>query len=87
MDTNRVLFVAKPYVQGNSVVVVLERELREALGWRPGDIILIRLHKPYATLRRGVPELAIPMADIHLEDLPPAWPYRSKNAVRQTDKT
>jgi hypothetical protein len=86
MATQRKFFVAKPYYQGNGVVMVLEKPLRDALEWRPGDLVLIRLHEPYATLRVGKPQDAIDLRALKPEDLPPAWIPRSTNATKQTDQ-
>jgi hypothetical protein len=87
MTRERTLYVARPYYQGNSVVLVLEKALREELGWRPGDLLMIRLHKPYATLRVGVPQDAIDLRALKPDDLPPSWIPRSTDATKRTDKT
>lgn len=72
MSTRGDLFMAKPYQQGGSVVMVLDKDLRERLGLRPGDVVIMRVHGPYVTMRRAVPDLLVPLTDLHADDLPPA---------------
>jgi len=87
MRTRGDLFMAKPYQQGNSVVMVLERDLREKLQLRPGDLVIMRVHGPYCTIRRAVPEVLVPLTDLHANDLPPTSVPRSNSAARANDKS
>jgi hypothetical protein len=50
-----------------------------ALGARPGDILIARLHPPYLTIRLARPERIIPIDTFGPEVLPPSWPGHTDN--------
>lgn len=80
MATRGPVYITKAYKHGNSLVMTLERDLRNALGIVEGDFITIRVHHPFATFRRGDPNLSIPITDVDVATLPPAFPDGAKRA-------
>jgi len=74
------IYTTKLTKSGNSWVLSIERDLREALGLVPGDIIVMRLHAPYVTLRRAVPEREIPLTDLNPACFPPSWPGKDNTS-------
>jgi hypothetical protein len=74
------IYITKVYKHGNSLVMTLERDLRNKLRVVEGDYVMIKLHEPFATLRRADPNLAVPFTDVSAGDLPPAWPRGVKRA-------
>lgn len=70
------IYTSKLAKGGNAVVMYVDREIREALGLKPGDMVMMRLSPPYVILRKAIPEREIPMTDISRAMLPPSWPGR-----------
>jgi hypothetical protein len=64
---------------GDSWVIILPRTLREELGLTVGDLVAMRIHKPYATLCRWRPEDVIPLGTVDVAKLPPLSPRELKN--------
>jgi hypothetical protein len=69
------------------VVFPLYKRVRDALGARPGDVLVMRLHAPYLTLRVARPEKIIPIDDFGPEVLPPSWPGKNDNATTPDDSS
>lgn len=79
------LFAVRIWQTGSSWVFPLPKALRDSIGWRPGDLLIIRVHPPYLTLRVAQPESVIPLRTMGLEVLPPAWPGKENHASHQND--
>ena len=75
------LYTVMTWRVGNGVVFPLHQVVREALGVRPGDLLIARVHGPYLTIRRAQPERAIPIDTFGPEVLPPSWPGKDDNAT------
>jgi hypothetical protein len=75
------LYTIMPWQMGNGVVFPLYKVVRETLGWRPGQLLIARIHVPYMTLRVAQPERAIPLDSFGPEVLPPSWPGKEDNAT------
>lgn len=56
---------------GTSVVIPLYKLLLHALGIRVGDLLLVRVHPPFATFRVLDPHDLIPVEQFTAEDFPP----------------
>ena len=56
---------------GTSHVVILPTGLRQMLDIHEGDILAIRVHKPYATFAVWPMTKAVPIVDIPAKALPP----------------
>lgn len=82
---HRSLFYAKYCKWGASWAMIIPAGVREALHLRPGDVLLMRLHEPYVTLRRGEPDHVIDLKTFSLEDYPPRWPTAGTNAHTRPD--
>ncbi len=65
------LDVFRVWKMGSSIVIPLHKFVREALHAEPDDLIVMRLHPPYATLVKVVPEKIIPLHEMGPEILPP----------------
>lgn len=70
------LYAARLWKHGNSLWFVLNQTLTDALQVTEDDLLLIRPHLPYISIRKAVPELALPLNAFTVEELPPAWPRR-----------
>ena len=70
---------------GHSVVFPMYKAVLAALGARPGDILIARLHPPYLTIRLARPERIIPIDTFGPEVLPPSWPGKDDNATTPDD--
>ena len=68
------LYATRLWRWGSSWCIPFPRPLREAMGWRPGDLVLMRPHLPYITMRVARPETAVPDGAMDPELMPPAWP-------------
>lgn len=64
---------------GKSVCFPLQKLLREALGVKPDDLLIMRVHGPYVTFRIAQPEAVIPVERFEREDLPPSWLGKDDN--------
>ena len=63
------------------MVFPMYKAVLAALGARPGDILIARLHPPYLTIRLAHPERIIPIDTFGPEVLPPSWPGKDDNAT------
>ncbi len=82
---NGVLFPIRYQKWGGSYAMIIPAPVRELLHLRPGDTLLLRVHVPFFTVRRGEPEDVIPLKSFRLEDYPPQWPRAGKSARVQSD--
>ncbi len=80
------LYAARVWRSGNSIVFPLFKSIREAIGAHPDDLLIIRVHPPYITLRRADPNLIVPLDELTTADLPPAWPGRRPIGAIPTDQ-
>jgi hypothetical protein len=79
------LWAVPVWKMGASFAFPLYKALRQRLGWRPGDMLLVRIHPPYVTFRVALPERIIPIDDFGPEVLPPSWPGKDDNATTPDD--
>ncbi len=77
------LYTARCWKSGASWCIVVPRDVRKALKLLPGDLVIMRLHEPYVTIRRGDADAFMPLSKMKLEDMPPAWPGGKKDAEVQ----
>ena len=70
-DTPHPLYAARIWQMGKSVVFPLYKAALEAIGAKPGDLVLVRVHPPYITFRIAHPDRAVPVSTFHPDDLPP----------------
>lgn len=66
---------------GHSVVFPMYKAVLQAIGARPGDMLIARVHPPYLTIRVAHPERIIPIDTFGPEVLPPSWPGKDDNAT------
>lgn len=64
---------------GTSLCVVLPRNLREDMDIHEGDIIAIRIHRPYATFCIWPMNKLAPLGEVDVKALPPLNPLRASN--------
>jgi hypothetical protein len=65
---------------GGSLVLALPRHFREAMNLSEGDWVAIRIHAPFATLRRCDVQSFVKVDDIPAAALPPATIKRGTDA-------
>ena len=65
---------------GQSLCVVLPRNLREDMNIHEGDILAIRVHRPFATFCVWPMNKLAPMGEVDVRALPPTNPLRPPNA-------
>ena len=68
------LVILKVKKWGSSFAVVLPRLLREELNLTLGDVIAVRVHKPYATLCVWRAKDAVTLGEVPVSALPPLNP-------------
>lgn len=74
------LYVLKPWKNGPHVIVPIYRPVLRVLGYdfqNDNELLIIRVHPPYLTLRVARPPELFPLSDVELAALPPAWPAPS----------
>jgi len=74
------IYIARIWQLGNSVVFPLGKLLRDAIGARINQKVLIRVHPPYVTFRLVDPDELIPVGGFTTGELPPVWPRSDANA-------
>lgn len=67
------LYACRLWRMGKQLVFPLYTSVIEALGARPGDLVLIRVHLPFVTFRIANPDLTLPAPRFTGEDLPPSY--------------
>lgn len=77
----RVLFAGRIWRMGKSVVFPLPKLLMNALGARPNDLVMCRVHPPYVTFRVANPDTIIPVEQFGSEELPPSWIGKKDNTT------
>jgi len=65
---------------GKSLAFVIPRNLREDMDIHDGDIIAIRVHRPFATFCVWPMNKLAPMGEVDVRALPPRDPMRPTNA-------
>jgi hypothetical protein len=76
-DKAHPLYAARIWQMGKSVVFPIYSAVCRAIRAVPGDLLLVRVHPPYITLRVAHPEQVMPVEQFTDEELPPAWPRKS----------
>jgi hypothetical protein len=79
------IYTVKLWKQGASNTVPLYAAVMAAIGARPGDLLMVRVHPPYVTLRVARPEKMVPIDTFGPEMLPPSWPGKEDNATTPDD--
>ncbi len=77
------LYVVKPWRYGKQRVFPLYKALLEHLDFdldNPDEMLIIRVHPPFVTIRVAKPERLIPVENFDPAVLPPAWPHQRKRA-------
>lgn len=64
---------------GTSLVVILPVNLREDMDIHEGDIIAVRVHRPYATFCVWPMNKLAPMGEVDVRALPPLNPMKAPN--------
>ena len=68
------LYAVRLWNHGKSVIFPLYHAVMKALNANVGDLMLVRVHPPYITLRVARPESLMPVEQFTEEELPPHWP-------------
>ena len=68
------LYAARVWKWGKSTVFPLYSAVLAAIHCVPGDLLLVRVHPPYITLRVARPESVMPVEQFTDAELPPSWP-------------
>jgi hypothetical protein len=72
------LYVVKPWRVGTQRTFPLYKALLENLDFdldNPDEMLIIRVHPPYLTMRVAKPERLVPIENWDPAVLPPAWPH------------
>ncbi len=75
------LYTVKVWRQGTQRVFPLYKAVLAALDFdldNPDELLLIRVHPPFISIRVAKPERLIPVENWDPQVLPPAWPSRDK---------
>jgi hypothetical protein len=67
------LYAARLWRMGKSLVFPLYEAVITALGAKPGDLVLVRVHLPYVTFRIAHPDLTMPIPRFTPGELPPSY--------------
>ncbi len=67
---------------GSSFAVVLPKNLREDLDIHEGDIIAIRVHRPYGTFCVWPMNKLAPLGEVGVDELPPTNPMKLDRRTR-----
>lgn len=65
---------------GQSLAFIIPRNLREDMDIHEGDIIAIRVHRPYATFCVWPMQKLAPLGEVDVAVLPPTDPLRLRDA-------
>ncbi len=71
---------------GQSLAVLLPRNLREDMHIHEGDIIAIRIHYPYATFCVWPMNKLAPLGEVPVEALPPRDPMKPQDQRRPGER-
>lgn len=75
------LYAVKPWRMGKQRVFPLYQAVLEHLQFdldNPDEMLLIRVHPPFISIRVAKPERLIPVENWDPEVLPPTWPHHAK---------
>lgn len=67
------LYAARLWTHGKQLIFPLYTSIIDAIGARPGDLVLVRVHLPFVTFRIANPDLTMPIPRFNGEDLPPSY--------------
>ena len=67
------LYAARLWQHGKQLIFPLYTSIIDALGARPGDLVLVRVHLPFVTFRIVNPDLTMPVPRFNHEELPPSY--------------
>ena len=70
------LYAVRLWTWGKGIVLPVYAAVLEALHAKAGDLMLVRVHPPYITLRVVHPETLMPVEQFTDRELPPSWPPR-----------
>lgn len=65
---------------GQSLALIIPRNLRDDMNIHEGDIIAIRIHRPYATFCVWPMTKLAPLGEVDVRALPPLDPMKTSNA-------
>ena len=68
------LYAVRLWKHGNTTIFPIYHAVLKALNAVVGDLMLVRVHPPYITLRVARPESLMPVEQFTEADLPPQWP-------------
>lgn len=71
---------------GTSLVVLLPANLREDMDIHEGDIIAVRIHRPYATFCVWPMNKLAPLGEVDVNALPPRDPMNPQKTLYQRQK-
>lgn len=72
------LYAVRLWRMGKSLVFPLYTAVANALHAEQGDLLLVRVHPPYITMRVGRPDSLMPVEQFTENELPPEWPKARK---------
>ena len=72
-ETLHPLYACRLWRAGRQLVFPLYTAVIDAIGARPGDLVLVRIHLPFVTFRIANPELSIPVPRFERFELPPTY--------------
>ena len=78
------LYAARVWKWGKSTVFPLYSAVLAAMHCVPGDLLLVRVHPPYITLRVAHPESVMPVEQFTDAELPPSWPNKAPGAYERS---
>ncbi len=76
-DKAHPLYAVRIWRAGKSVVFPIYQAVLQAIHAMPGDLLLVRVHPPYITVRVARPESLMPVEQFTDQELPPEWPKKA----------
>lgn len=73
------LFAMRVKTWGHSLVVILPPSLREDMNIHEGDIVALRVHRPYFTCCVWPMNRLVPLGEVDVAALPPLEPLRLRD--------
>jgi hypothetical protein len=68
------LYTVKLWRMGASIVLSIQKGVREKLHWDIDQLLICRIHGPFLIIRAADPPVDFPLDQIPANAYPPAWP-------------
>lgn len=68
------LYTVKLWRMGASIVLSIQKGVRERLHWQAEQLLIARIHGPFLILRAADPPSDFPLTQIPSDAWPPPWP-------------